>query len=95
MSIIVPDFQQLAELAVQLSPGEQLRLMVRISENLTAVLSEKEDNGVTIGSPAAILRALREPPHLSGEDVDELEHAIASGRQAVRAEGAFEAIGDA
>jgi hypothetical protein len=95
MSAISPEFQQLAELASQLSPEEQLRLVVRIGENLTGVLSEQETNKVPLGSAAAILRAMREPPHLSDEDVDELELAIASGRQPVRAEGVFEEMDDA
>lgn len=32
------------------------------------------------GTPAAIQQAMREPPHLRWEDVDELEQAIFSGR---------------
>ena len=92
MSTIAPDFQQLAELASRLSPGEQLRLVVRISENLSAVLSRAEASKLSPGSAAAILNALREPPQLSNEDMDELEHSIASGRQEVRAEGVFEAV---
>jgi len=40
------------------------------------------DMGVepSAGSPAAILRAMREPPHPSASEVDELEAAIAAGR---------------
>ena len=36
------------------------------------------------GSPAALLRAMTEPPHPSAEDVDDLQAAIASGRLPVR-----------
>jgi hypothetical protein len=32
------------------------------------------------GSPAAVLRAMREPPYPSSADVDELDAAIAAGR---------------
>jgi hypothetical protein len=42
------------------------------------------------GSPAAILKVLREPPHLTSEDVDELERAIESGKLPVRHEGIFD-----
>ena len=37
---------------------------------------------------------MREPPHLSAEDVDELEQMIAAGKLPVRQEGVFDS-GDA
>jgi hypothetical protein len=36
------------------------------------------------GSPAAVLRAMREPPHPSPADIDELDAAIEAGRLPVR-----------
>lgn len=42
------------------------------------------------GSPSAILRAMREPPHLTPPDVDALEQAIATGKLPVRWEPVFE-----
>ena len=42
------------------------------------------------GSPAAVLRMLREMPRASPEAVDELEAAIAAGRRTVRDEGVFD-----
>ena len=42
------------------------------------------------GSPAAILQAMREPPHVSWEDVNELEQAIAEGQLPVQEEGVFD-----
>lgn len=42
------------------------------------------------GSAAAILRAIQEPPHLTTEDVDELDAAIASGRLEIRNRDPFE-----
>jgi hypothetical protein len=33
-----------------------------------------------LGTAAAVLRAVQEPPHLSASDVDELDLAIAAGR---------------
>jgi len=95
MSAIPPDFQQVIKLAAQLTPEDQLRLVVRIGENLTTVLSGKEANGPPAGPAAAILRTIRESPHLSSEDVDELERAIVAGRQPVRDAGVFEAMDDA
>jgi hypothetical protein len=42
------------------------------------------------GSAEAVLRAMREPPHLSSSCVDDLEAAIAGGRLPVNDKGAFE-----
>jgi hypothetical protein len=42
------------------------------------------------GSPEAILRVMREAPHVSEEDVDELERAIAEGQLPVQQEGVFD-----
>jgi hypothetical protein len=42
-----------------------------------------------VGSPAAVLRVMQQPPHPSSADVDELDAAIAAGRLAVRARDLF------
>lgn len=42
------------------------------------------------GTPAAILQAMRQPPHLTAPDVDTLEQAIATGRLPVTWEPVFE-----
>jgi hypothetical protein len=42
------------------------------------------------GSPGAVLRAMRELPHVSPTDVDELDAAIASGRLPVSDQGVFD-----
>lgn len=42
------------------------------------------------GSPAAILAAMRRPPHVDQIDVDELERAIEDGKLPVRSEGIFD-----
>jgi hypothetical protein len=42
------------------------------------------------GSPAAILRVMREGPHVSREDVDELERMIAAGKSPPVTTGAFD-----
>jgi hypothetical protein len=41
------------------------------------------------GSAAAVLRAMREPPHLDASDVEELDVAIAAGRMLVQARDLF------
>jgi len=41
------------------------------------------------GSPAAVLRAMREPPYPSSADVDELDAVIAAGRLPIRARDLF------
>ena len=45
--------------------------------------------GDRAGSPAAVLQAMQEPPHLSAVVVDELDAAIAAGRLAVQARDLF------
>ena len=61
---------------------------------LTVVSSGKEASEPPANSAAAILRVLREPPHLSNDDVDALDRAIATGRQPTRAEGGFDEVDD-
>ena len=41
------------------------------------------------GSPLAVRRAMHEPPHLTGEDVNELEHALEHAKLSVRDESIF------
>jgi hypothetical protein len=41
------------------------------------------------GSPAAVLRAMQEPPHPSSADVDELDAAILAGRLPIRTRDLF------
>jgi hypothetical protein len=45
------------------------------------------------GSPAAILQAMREPPHLSREDVDELRRVIKESRLPSNPRGVFDDAG--
>lgn len=56
---------------------EQLSSLVEVTAELRA------------GSPAAVLRAMQEPPHLSSADVDELDAVIAAGRLPVWARDLF------
>ncbi|MGA2115196.1 MAG: hypothetical protein ABSH56_10665 [Bryobacteraceae bacterium] len=41
------------------------------------------------GSAAAVLQAMREPPHPVSSDVDELDTAIAAGRRPIRSRDIF------
>jgi hypothetical protein len=41
------------------------------------------------GSPAAVLRAMREAPHPTAADVEELDAVIAAGRLPIRARDLF------
>lgn len=41
------------------------------------------------GSPAAVLQAMNEPPHIDAADVDALDAAVAAGRLPVRTEELF------
>jgi hypothetical protein len=43
-----------------------------------------------LGSPARILRAMREPPHVTQDDVDEFERSMNAGRIPVRQSGLFD-----
>lgn len=56
---------------------ERLRSLVEVTSQLLA------------GSPAAVLRAMGEPPYPSPADVDELDAAIAAGRRTVRPRDLF------
>lgn len=42
------------------------------------------------GSVAAVLQAVREPPHLDPADIDALDRAIEAGRLPLRSEGVFD-----
>jgi hypothetical protein len=47
-------------------------------ERLSSLVEVGPERGV--GSAAAVLQAMNDPPQLSGPDVDQLEAAIADGR---------------
>ena len=58
-------------------------------EKLSALVTSKTEPRA--GSAAAVLRAMKEPPHLSAPDVDELDAAIAAGRLSVQSRDPFQA----
>lgn len=57
---------------------------------LINVIVEPENSALQAGSPAAIQQAMHEPPHLTREDVNELEQAIAAGQLPVHDSGVFD-----
>jgi hypothetical protein len=86
-------FQEVVELAGHLSFEERSRLVAWIGAELDAAHARCASGDAPPGSAAAILRAMREPPHPSSEDVDALEQAIADGKLPVRHEGIFDSEG--
>jgi hypothetical protein len=83
-------FQEVAELASHLSPEERLRLVAWIGAGLDAAPAESAHGEAPPGSATAVLRAMRESPHLSADDMGELEQIIAAGKLPVRQEGIFD-----
>lgn len=57
---------------------------------LVNVIVELENSSFQAGSPAVIRQAMHEPPHLTREDVDALEHALVVGQLPVRDNGVFD-----
>ena len=68
-------FEQVAEMASQLAPGEQLKLVAEIGDRLRHALAAAD---LRQHSVDAVLQAVREPPHLDPAGVDELERTIAA-----------------
>jgi hypothetical protein len=57
--------------ALPFGEGERVRVSV---EGIGSALPKR-------GSAAAVLQAMRQPPHLSSEEVDELERMIIEGKR--------------
>ena len=83
-------FDEVVELASRLSPREQLKLVAQIGEKLSGELEPAAAGQTDAGSAAAVLHAMRTPPHLDSADVDELERAVQAGRMPARFDGVFE-----
>ncbi len=58
--------------------------------SLVNVIIEPEDASLQPGSPAAIRQVMHEPPHLTLEDIDELEQAIKTGQLPVHDRDVFD-----
>ena len=94
MSTSAITLDMVTDMVSQLSPEERLRLVARIGADLSNALTDAASGEFSPGSASAVLRAMREPPHLAPEDVDELEQIIAAGKLPLRPEGIFDG-GDA
>jgi hypothetical protein len=85
----VSGFGHVVELASRLSPREQLKLVAQIGEKSSGVLDPAVAGQAATGSAAAVLEAMRAPPHLGSADVNELERAVQAGRMPARFDGMF------
>jgi hypothetical protein len=59
---------------------------------LITVAVEPDTEQLHRGSPTAIRQVMHEPPHLSWEEVDELERAIEAGKLPVHQESVFDQV---
>jgi hypothetical protein len=84
------NFDQVAELASQLAPREQLKLVAQIGARLSGAPESVTSGQAAPGSAAAVLEAMLASPKLDSADVDALEAAIQSGRTIVRFDSVFE-----
>lgn len=66
------------DLASQLTPREQAELLVRIGQRLERLFLEETPQP---GTPEAILKVIKGPPHVDPTIVDEMEAAIREGQQ--------------
>jgi hypothetical protein len=62
-----------------LVPEEPVDLPIGQSVEIRVGLATREDGGAP-GTPAAVLAAAISEPHVSSEDVSELEHSIADSK---------------
>lgn len=53
------------------------------------------ENGAPLGSPACLLEAVGRPPHVSPQDIADLERAIQRGKLPVTDAGPFDPFHDA
>ena len=59
-----------------------------------SVSVEPVAESLPLGSPARLLRALHEPPHVTADDVDALMRAIEEGKLPVNPKGVFDDEGN-
>jgi hypothetical protein len=87
LTVTLPD--ELARRLEQIAAARRKSVQQLAVEQLESMV--QRDQEPRAGSPAAVLAAMRELPHLSLKDVDEFEAAIAAGRQAVEPRDLFPA----
>jgi hypothetical protein len=81
LTIEVPD--ELARGLQGMAAAREKSVQQLAIERLSSLLEPKTHT--TAGSPAVLLRAIEEPPHLQAIDVDELDAAMAAGRLPIQA----------
>lgn len=85
LTIEVPD--ELARSLEGMAAAQHKSVQQLAIERLSSLV--EAGGGHLTGSPAAVLRAMQEPPHLSASDVDDLDAAIAAGRLATQTRDLF------
>lgn len=83
LTIEVPD--ELVSVLARIAAQEQKSIQQVAMERLN-LRADPEDDA---GSAAAVLRIMKEPPHLSPSDVDELDAAIAAGHLPIQKRDLF------
>ncbi len=76
--------QRLAWLAAAQKKSVEQVALERLTPLLESAIAQPS------GSPTAIRQAMREPPYLRWEEVDELERVFVEGRLPVQPEGVFD-----
>lgn len=85
LTIEVPD--ELARTLARIAVEQHKSIQQLAIEGLNSLVGAGPD--LDIGSAAAVLRAMKEPPHLRPSDVDELDAAIAAGRLTIETRDLF------
>ena len=85
LNLEVPD--DLARTLAGIAAAQHKSIQQLAIESLISLVEASPERGVC--SPAAVLHAMNELPHLSGADVDQLEAAIADGRLPIQTRDIF------
>jgi predicted transcriptional regulator len=85
LNIEVPD--DLARSLEGIAAAQRKSIQQLALERLISLVEDTPERRA--GSPAAVLRAMREAPHPTAADVEELDVAVAAGRLPIRARDLF------
>jgi hypothetical protein len=88
VNLIIEMPDDVARSLEEIAAAQRKSLQQLALERLSSLAAAVPENRP--GSPAAILRAMKDAPHPSSEDVDALDAAIAAGRLPVRTSDLFE-----
>jgi hypothetical protein len=73
----------------------ELEELLPYPEGQTVTVSIEAVEDLPLGSPALLLKAMREPPHLEPGDIEELERVLADSKLPVKPGGIFDDEGGA